>query len=225
MTMGVNTWIKPLKFSISGGVYIATVGYILSLYPYNSKKIKVIDNIVAWSLLFEILIILGQAARGVQSHYNQDTPLDGILFGIMGLLIGINVIIMALLLFDTIKLKMQVQLPMQIAIGLGWAILLLGSAIGGQMISQMAHNVGVADGGEGLPLLNWSTIAGDLRVAHFFGLHGIQILPVIAFGISKFTTWTTKSRSAAIIIFGILYILWIGFTFYQAKQGIALIKV
>ena len=213
MLMGINVWLKPFKFVISGTIYIATVGYLLSLYPFSSKKIKVIDNIVAWTLLFEILIIVGQGARGVQSHYNESSLIDGVLFGFMGFFIAINVIIMAFMLIETVRLKMKVNMPMRIAIGLGWVIVLFGSAVGGQMIGQMAHNVGVVDGGKGIPFLNWSTIAGDLRIAHFFGLHGIQILPLVALGISKMTSWTIKSRNVAIIVFGILYILWIGFTF------------
>ena len=93
------------------------------------------------------------------------------------------------------------------------------------MISQMGHNVGVADGGAGLPLVNWSTIAGDLRIAHFFGLHAIQVIPLFALWVSKKWNASTRNQLLIVTIFGLLYAGWIGYTFYQAKQGIALIQL
>lgn len=221
--MGVNVWIKPLKFTISGGIYILTLGYLITLYPFSNLKKHIIRNVVSWTLLPEILIIVIQGARGVQSHYNQSNLLDGILFGMMGLLIAVNVLVMVLFLVETLRLKLHTPKPVQWAIFMGWAVVLLGSWVGGQMIGQMAHNVGVADGGQGLPVLNWSTIAGDLRVAHFFGLHGIQIIPLFALGLTR--KWKTHPRNQilVVVLFGLIYAGWIGYTFYQAKQGMPFI--
>lgn len=223
--MGVNVWIKPLKFSISGAIYILTLGYLITLYPYSKRKRNSINNIVAWTLLIEIGIIVGQGARGVQSHYNKFTVLDSLLFAFMGLLIMINVLIMLLFIIDTIRLKLKTEKSIQWAILLGWIIVVVGSWIGGQMISQMSHNVGVVDGGVGLPLVNWSTIGGDLRIAHFFGLHSIQIIPIFAFLLSKKWKTSHKNQIVMVTIFGLIYAFLIGFVFYQAKQGIPFIRL
>jgi len=223
--MGVSVWLKPLKFSISTAIYIFTVGYMVTLYPYSKLKKRIITGITAWTLIFELGIIWIQGARGIFSHYNITNPVDGMLFAAMGVLIGINVLIMLLFILDTIRLKMKTVPAVQWSILLGWTVVFFGSWVGGQMIEQMSHNVGIADGGAGLPFLNWSTIAGDLRVAHFFGLHGIQIIPLFAWWYSR-KSWTSNRNSILVVtIFGLLYAGWIGFTFYQAKQGMALLNL
>ena len=218
--MGVNVWMKPLKFSISVAIYILTVGFLMTLYPFSKKKKNLINNIVCWTLLIELGLIIYQASGGVQSHYNISNQFDGLIFTAMGILIAINVIIMALFIFETIRLKLKTPKLLQWAILLGWVIVFFGSWVGGQMISEMSHNIGVEDGGPGLPLVNWSTIAGDLRVAHFFGLHGLQIIPIFALLISNKSKTTTKNQIIIVTVFGLAYALFVGYTFYQAKQGL-----
>lgn len=222
--MGINIWVKPLKFAISIAIYILTQGFLITLYPFSKRKKNMINNITSFTLLIEMGVIFYQASRGVQSHYNNSSPFDGILFGVMGLMISINVLIMVLFIIETIRLKLNTTKAIQWAIFLGWIIVIAGSWIGSQMINQLSHNVGVPDGGQGLPLVNWSTIGGDLRIAHFFSLHAIQIIPIFAFMLSKKWKNSGINQIIAVTVFGVLFASWIAFTFYQAKQGFPLIS-
>lgn len=221
--MGVNVWIKPLKFFLSVGTYIITVGYIITFYPYSDRKKHIIRNLVSITLLMETVIIAFQAARGVQSHYNTSPVFDAALFKSMGVLIGINVLIMLLFIIDTLRLKLHTTKAMKYGILLGWIIVVGGSWAGGQMIAQMSHTVGAADGGEGLPLLNWSTAVGDLRAAHFFGLHAIQIIPLFAIGLNRTKIFGARSEQILVWVFGLSYAAWLGFVFHQAKSAMPFI--
>ena len=223
--MGVNVWLKPLKFCISTFIYIFTVGFLVTLYPFSRRKKWVINGLTAWTLFFELGIIVYQGARGVFSHYNFSSQFDALLFAAMGILVGVNVIIMVLFVVETIRLKMKTKKSIQWAILIGWVVVLVGSWVGGQMIGQMSHNIGVADGGAGLPFLNWSTIAGDLRVAHFFGIHGIQIIPLFALWLARKFNFSHRKEVLVVTLFGLGYALWMGMTFYQAKIGMALLSL
>jgi hypothetical protein len=68
------------------------------------------------------------------------------------------------------------------------------------------HSVGGLDGeGQGLPIVGWNTSYGDYRPAHFFGLHALQALIVIA-AIGRRRGWTTSRLRRVIrsvtIVFG-----------------------
>ncbi len=215
--MGVNVWVKPIKFLLSVGIYILTVGYLITFYPYSDRKKHILRNIVAFTLLAENGIIVLQAYRGVQSHYNVATPLDGILFSLMGMLIGINVFLMVLFALDALRLRLNVPRSVQWGIFFGWITAIWSSWIGGQMIAQMGHTVGAADGGEGLPFLNWSTIAGDLRVAHFFGLHALQLLPLLALALVRLKL-PVRIQILGVVFLSLGYAAWVGYTYYLATQ-------
>ncbi|MFT4155024.1 hypothetical protein [Parafilimonas sp.] len=80
---------------------------------------------------------------------------------------------------------------------------------------HLAHTVGAPDGGEGLPVINWSKRYGDLRIAHFVGMHALQILPLFGFFIAK----TRRS----VQFFAAAYFLFTTLLFIQAAMGIPLL--
>ncbi|MEZ4611313.1 MAG: hypothetical protein R2838_13915 [Caldilineaceae bacterium] len=85
-----------------------------------------------------------------------------------------------------------------------------------------AHSVGVEDGGPGLPLVGWSTVGGDLRIPHFVGLHGLQVLAVLAWLLTRPAArrrWNERQRVALVWIGGLAYLGWTGLLTWQRCAG------
>ena len=59
--------------------------------------------------------------------------------------------------------------------------MVLATIAGGYMSSMQSHWVGGdLNDAHGLGFFSWSTTGGDLRVAHFVGMHVAQVLPLVA---------------------------------------------
>ena len=84
------------------------------------------------------------------------------------------------------------------------------------MGSRLAHTVGAPDGGVGLKFLNWSVTKGDLRVAHFVGMHALQVLPLVSY----YLLTSTKQ----VVAFSGVYFAIAAFVLIQALTGQPLLK-
>ena len=180
---GVNVWWKPIKFFVSVAIYLATVRYLLQWT--TGRAMRWIGYGTALAMIGENVAIAGQAWRGVASHFNNSSLFNGVVFTTMGVLIVINTVLLAWLLVW--HCTHQAPVGAGQLWGLRWGILatLFASAVGGLMIAHQGHTIGAPDGGPGLPFLNWSTLAGDLRISHFLGLHGIQALPLLGWAVDQ----------------------------------------
>lgn len=215
---GINAWVKPMKFCLSVGIYSWTFGWLLE-YLKNKKLSIGISWFVVLTMLVENSIIIFQAARGEISHYNISSSLNGMLFGLMGVFIGINTIINALtLLLFLFKSQVTIEGYQLLAWRAGLFLFLVGSISGGLMIANMGHTVGAVDGGPGIPFTNWSTQAGDLRVAHFFTLHSLQLIPLFAYLIPEHK----KKKALLVLLFSVGYALICMLLHYLALQAIPL---
>lgn len=200
---GANGWIKPLKFALSGGIYGATILWMLTFVEGRRRWVQAIATVTGVALIVETALITMQVERGTTSHFNAATAFDGIVFGIMGTFIML--LSLAGFLLAIFLLFQRLPDPV-VAWGLRWGLIIalagMGSGVlmtsgnlppstvaaaeAGEPVTVVgAHSVGVDDGGPGLPFLGWSTTGGDLRVGHFFGLHGLQVLPFLAFLLTR----------------------------------------
>lgn len=181
---GLNPWIKPMKFAVSIGMYIWTVAWLMAYVPGARTARACVRWVVAVTMTLEMACITLQAARGTTSHYNVSAPFDALVFGAMGNLIAINTLA-ALGLLALFLRRLPLAPAYVWGIRFGTALFILGSLEALFMIFNGGHTVGAPDGGPGLLLVNWSTVAGDLRAAHLVGLHALQVLPLAGFVLSR----------------------------------------
>src|SRR6185295_2828699 len=81
--LGINAWIKPMKFFISVAIMTWTMGY-LTQWLDRKKPVRIYSWVLVITMGIELLIISMQSARGQQSHFNVSSALNGMLFGVMG---------------------------------------------------------------------------------------------------------------------------------------------
>ncbi|PRY12609.1 hypothetical protein [Kineococcus rhizosphaerae] len=188
--LGQDAWFKPLKFSLSIGIYALTMAWLVGLPGLRRPRLAAAAALVTVvGLAIEIAVILWAAATGTTSHFNVSTPLHATLWALMGTSIAVvwvTTLVIGLLV-------VRAPLPDRartLAVRAGVLLGLVGMALAFLMTSPTAaqladprgvvgaHAVGVPDGGPGLPFLGWSTTGGDLRIGHFVGLHALQVIPL-----------------------------------------------
>lgn len=234
---GAPVWLKPLKFSISIGMYAFTLLWILSFVQGRRFWIGLVSVVMLLAFFVEMVVIITQVLRGTISHFNASTAFDGLLFGMMGLFV---LVIWAMNLVAAILLLFQ-RLPDQAfawALRLGLLLTLAGAGLGtlmtqptaeqrarmanGERVSIVgAHSVGVADGGAGLPVTGWSTVGGDLRIGHFVGLHALQALPIVGLLLARgrLRRLGNRRRLALVMIAALSYLALMALLTWQALRG------
>lgn len=210
--MRINLWIKPMKFALSIAIYSLTWPLFLQYLPFERIK-KWFINFSVFALTFEMVCIATQAARGQLSHYNIAGLYNSLVFSLMGIVIASQTLFALYIGLQFFKVK-AVQMPSALLWSIRLGIIMAGifAFEGGVMATRLAHTVGASDGGPGLPFFNWSRIAGDLRIAHFMGLHALQIVPLFAF-------FTGFRNARAVIIFAAAYFVLVSLLLYNAMQG------
>ncbi len=219
MLIGVSVWEKPAKFFLSVALQFLTLAWALSLVngtvrQWRSVRWSVAALVVAsWS---ELVIISARAFRGEASHFNTVTTLDGALYALMGIgavTMTLTSGIIGFRIWQNRKSGLWAE-----AAGLGiMSGAFLTTVVAGYMSSQEGgHWVGgeLTDA-TGLAFFHWSTTGGDLRVAHFFGLHATQAVPFAALSGQRFVVY-----AAAIVV-----ALATAAAFAQALSGVPLFRV
>ncbi len=238
--LGVNVWEKPLKFAISTVVYAVTWSWLIGQLHRFQRVAWWAGTAATVLLLIELVIITGAAAAGITSHFNVSTVFNTVLWSVMAFSITalwVATFVVSILLFR----NPFADRARTFAVRAGAVIALAGMALAflmtGPNADQLndfqgvagAHAVGVADGGPGLPLLGWSTVAGDLRIPHFIGMHALQIIPLALLAIEFASRRIARLRNedvryGLVVIISAAYVAVLALLTWQALRGQSIVQ-
>ncbi|ULQ54106.1 hypothetical protein [Flavihumibacter fluvii] len=214
---GVNAYIKPFKFFASIAVTSFTLAWVM-VYLKNQKAVRVYSRMLAITMFIELVIITGQAALGHISHFATEPLPDVILFQVMGLAITTFTLWTGWICICFFRQK---EWPIWMSEGYLWGIRLgllffvVFALEGFYMVVINQHTIGAPDGQPGFPLTNWSRQNGDLRIPHFFGLHTLQLFPLLGYYIFP--------KKNTMIIMAITWFTFIVLLLWQAIKGFPII--
>ena len=208
---GNSNFLKPLKFALS----IATFSWTIAWYVYELKSqgsITVYSWVVVITLGFEIIYITIQGARGQMSHFNTSSPFYASMTILMGIVASVLTLWTAYIgmLFFTGNARSMPEYYLW-AIRCSIILFVIFAFEGGLMGARMSHGVGQIQNDGRLPFVHWSTRIGDLRVAHFIGMHALQVIPVLS--------WYLLKNTKATLVIAFAYGLLATFTLLQALKG------
>jgi hypothetical protein len=215
---GVNVWVKPMKFMLSVALLALTTAWFAAHLSPQARRSRSFTALV-WTLIatggFEVGYITLQAALGQASHYNVGDALHGALYTLMG---GAAIALtatqpwLAWLIWRHGRPGIAPAYRLSVLLGLS-------------LTFALGATVGILLGGgqppvtEGLPVLGWSRSGGDLRVAHFVGIHAGQVLPLIGFALAA---WRVPAATLGVWAASLAWtVLWAA-TLAQAMLGLPL---
>ncbi|MFN2444210.1 MAG: hypothetical protein ABR606_01260 [Vicinamibacterales bacterium] len=169
---GPVTWRKPIVFGVSTGVLTWSLAWIIGWLPATRALGRSVRLYVIL-MSAEIALIDMQQWRGVASHFNATTALDGIIFSAMGaLILGVAAIIAGwtVALFrrpGVVPAALSAARAAMVFLNAGNLLGIFLAVWGGSQLA--AGQVPNVFGG-----------AGQLKIPHAVALHAVQVLPLIA---------------------------------------------
>ncbi|WP_128376296.1 hypothetical protein [Streptomyces cavernae] len=172
---GPVAWRKPVVFGLSFGLLVWSVVWILRSLP-ERWWVGVPAGLVAFTSVAEVLLITLQRWRGVASHFNQSGDVNSGIWSAIGTLVLPLVLGLAWLLVDAL-VRFRGGAVARIAVVAGLLAVLGAGAIGSDMarIGETAFD----ETGQ----VPWEVVfgaAGSAKLAHAAGLHGLQVLALLA---------------------------------------------
>jgi hypothetical protein len=217
--LGRSPWDKPLRFALSLGVYAVTMAMAAHWLLARSRVPgwRWLSPLVLGALVFEMGWILVQAARGVDSHFNDRTTFEDLMFGLMGL--GAGVLSLGALWLGLVASRLTLT-----AIEINDRVIALGIALGfvgtglllpwtGEALVDAGRSQSAFEASSSVPLLGWRLDGSDPRPAHFVAAHLMQALPLVAAALARVNQSRRRAAAVGVLLTvaatGVLLTLWL----------------
>lgn len=187
---GPVSWRKPTTFGLSFGITLASVAWAASFLTMRERLRTALLGALAVASVGEVALVTVQAWRGVPSHFNVETALDATVA--RGLAAGGAVLVVVLTTLFALSLRPQPGVAPERATALRWGF---GALVGALAVGAAMIAVGMLLVAQGDPQAAYAQ-GGALKLAHFAAMHGVPILPGLAWLAGRSELDATARRRA-----------------------------
>jgi hypothetical protein len=197
---GPLSWRKPATFGLSFGLTLITIIWVGSFLRLGDRARAILFGSFTVACVVETALVTLQTWRGVPSHFNVETALDGLIartLAVGGFTLVVVIVVLAVAAF-----RANPKLPASLgsAVRIGFVALLGAAAAGGLMIAK--GMVLVVSGDEQAAY----AAGGTLKLTHAVTMHAILVLPALAWLLS-FANWSEGRRLAVVRVAAAGYLL------------------
>lgn len=184
---GPVSWRKAVTFGLSFGVTLITIVWVASFVPLRPRERTWLLGAFTAACVLETALVTMQVWRGVPSHLDQETTFDTIVSRVLAAGGGVLIIVIATLTAASFRASPAVAPSMRLAVRAGFVALDVALLLGAVMIARGVTEV-VAGHQQRAYL-----VGGFLKPGHAATMHGILVLPALAW-LASFTGWSEQRR-------------------------------
>jgi hypothetical protein len=190
---GAVSFRKPLTFSVSIALLLATIGWVLDRLPDRPR----LAGAIAWTLLvsstIEVSLITMQAWRGRASHFNTLAAADAAVFIAMAVMVVVmSLCLVAVLVWSLVRPPRDRLVRLAV---LGGLVLIVTGLGFGQWIIELGNDF--VETHRAVPDTVMVGERGVAKFPHAVALHGIQLF-ILAAVLARRSTLAEATRRRAV---------------------------
>ena len=175
---GAVSWRKPVVFGMSFGILAWSAVWVMRQLPARRWG-WIPAGLLGGGAVVEVALITIQRWRGKASHFNYETGLDAAVWSVMSkVIILVALAVAALLVWSVVQFRGGPAGRIAVVVGL------LAIEISGYIGYDMAAlGEAAAEANGHAPSTIVFGAAGSAKLAHALGMHGLQVLGLLAIGL------------------------------------------